>query len=119
MGISIAEMLGMDLPDDSDEVQDEVPEESQAASSSTEEAEGDPVEAAVVSALLAETNVQAQDFRPELTLEGDFDLDKIGRYAVVASIEQDLSITLVDETVDGLETLDDLMKAAQQASRNK
>ncbi|HHT41278.1 MAG TPA: acyl carrier protein [Actinomyces sp.] len=124
MGISIAEMLGMELPDepaDSDQPESDSADTGVAGSAdeaqSSDQEDSDPVEEAVVAAPLAESTVPAVDFRPDLTLAGDFDLDKIGLYAVVASIEQDLKITLKDADIDSASTLADLMELVKQNHR--
>ncbi len=134
MGISIAEMLGMELPDeplektsDSDASDAEGsgpdgPENSDdSAGSSAEEdsadPDADPLEEAVVAALLAESTVKAEDFRPDLTLAGDFDLDTIGRYAVISSIEKDLKITLKDSDINDARTLEDLIELVKANHR--
>lgn len=106
MGISIAEMLGYDLSD-------EQPEEAGAESVSVD-SDADEVEAAVVSALLDESTVAAQDFRSDMSLADDFDLDEIGLYAVIAAVEQDLKISLKDGNVAHLETLEDLVALARE-----
>ncbi|WP_297556491.1 acyl carrier protein [uncultured Actinomyces sp.] len=106
MGISIAEMLGYDL---SDEQPDEV-----SAESASEDADADEVEAAVVAALLDESTVKAEDFRSDMSLAEDFDLDEIGLYAVVAAVEQDLKISLKDADVAQVKTLEDLIGLARK-----
>ncbi|MDO5034199.1 MAG: acyl carrier protein [Actinomycetaceae bacterium] len=100
MGISIAEMLGMDMPE-------EEPAE--------EASQPDDVQGVVVAALLAESEVRAEDFREDMRLEEDFDLDLIGLYAVVAGIEQDLKVTLPDSKVRELVTLGDLFALVRSA----
>ena len=106
MGISIAEMLGYDLSD-------EQPEESSSESVS-ENSDADEVEAAVVAALLDESTVEAQDFRSDMSLADDFDLDEIGLYAEIAAVEQDLKISLKDTDVAQLQTLEDLVALARE-----
>ncbi|MDO5049746.1 MAG: phosphopantetheine-binding protein [Actinomycetaceae bacterium] len=138
MGISIAEMLGLELPEEQPGDADAAGQDTdgqdpagraEAGSPSSSESENpatgagdgvekdDPVQEAVVVALLAESNVPAEDFRSDLTLEGDFDLDAIGRYAVVASIEQDLRVTLKDSEVEDAATLADLIALVRQSQR--
>lgn len=114
MGISIAEMLGIDMPEE---------DEDAAASGSAEEsgdahgdaAQSDAVQEAVVSAFLAESTLDAEAFRSDLSLVKDLDLDEIGLYAVVASVEDDLKITLKDADIEQLETLQDLVDLAREA----
>lgn len=121
MGISIAEMLGMELPEDdlatlnnSDSATDASAERGEQESLAPSEIEPatetpDEVEEAVVQALLNESTVPAQQFAPELTLQEDFDLDRIGLYAVIAQIEQDLAIEIPDAEIASAHTLSDLM----------
>lgn len=119
MGISIAEMLGMELPDDdlatlgqNDESVSEAAETRDEAEKSSESLEGgeerDAIDEAVVTALLNETSVPAEKFSPQLTLRTDFDLDNIGLYAVIAEIEQELSIEIPDAEIENAVTLNDL-----------
>ncbi|MDO5719325.1 MAG: acyl carrier protein [Actinomycetaceae bacterium] len=119
MGISIAEMLGMELPDDdlatlkpdgeSDIEIVETRNEGEKSKESLESGgEPDDVEEAVVAALLNETSVPAEKFSPQLTLRTDFDLDNIGLYAVIAEIEQELSIEIPDAEIEKTMTLSDL-----------
>lgn len=121
MGISIAEMLGMELP------QDDLATLNSSASAPDDSAEGstreslvqgeaeqtsntsDDVEEAVVQALLSESTVPAQEFAPQLRLREDFDLDHIGLYAVIAHIEQDLAIEIPDTEIASARTLSDLI----------
>ena len=72
------------------------------------------VNTAVITALLAETDVPADQYKADLSLNEDFDLDTIGLYAVVASIEQDLKITMADKDVNAAQTLGDLLDVVRR-----
>lgn len=125
MGISIAEMLGMELPEDdlatldnSDfantqsgarDARESLPHKN---ADETDEAV-DEVEEAVIQALLAESIVPADSFAPELSLRDDFDLDPIGLYAIIAQIEQELSIEIPDREIESARTLKELIMVVQ------
>lgn len=71
---------------------------------------------AVMAAVLAETTLDAGDAREDLTLVGDLDLDTIGRYSVMTSVEHELGVELRDPEVDAMGTLGDLLAAVRAAT---
>lgn len=116
---TIAELLGFDLSDPTP------PEGTDATTAD----EGDAVEApgseggdapasdeAVLAAVLAETSLEPTAAREDLTLVGDLDLDTVGRYAVITSVEHELGVQFRDAEVDSLETLGDLLAVARLAT---
>lgn len=109
----------MELPDDDlatlagdEDTEDKSPEVRNGGdnpSESHDDDASDPVDEAVVAALINETSVPADQFSPQLTLRTDFDLDNIGLYAVIAEIEQELAIEIPDTDIDKAVTLGDLL----------
>ena len=67
----------------------------------------------VMSAVLAETSLDPALAREDLTLAGDLDLDTIGLYAVVTSIEHGLGAQFRDVDVEAWQTLGDVLAASR------
>ena len=67
----------------------------------------------VMSAVLAETSLDPALAREDLTLAGDLDLDTIGLYAVVTSIEHGLGAQFGDVDVEAWQTLGDVLAASR------
>ena len=98
LGIDLTELLDMDEPPQSDQE------------------DNDTVGEAVMNALLEETSIEPDRMRADLTLEGDLDLDTLGRYSVISQIEHELGITLIDRDVGALTTVEDLLNLARSTS---
>ena len=120
MGIPIAEMLGMELPDepaDSDQPESDSADTGVAGSAdeaqSSDQEDSDPVEEAVVAALLAESTVPAVDFRPDLTLGGFLDKSDFTPWLQVSGPQDHLK----DADIDSASTLADLMELVKQNHR--
>jgi len=74
----------------------------------------DPVGEAVMAAVLDETSLDPTQARAELPLTGpEMDLDRLGRYSVVAAVERELHIQFPDVEVEAWETLGDVLEAAR------
>jgi len=127
---TIAELLGFDLsdptpPGDGEGEATPADEGGAAAVAGTGEPGAAPAsepsgapasDEVVLAAVLAETSLEPSAAREELTLVGDLDLDTIGRYAVITSVEHELGVQFRDAEVDSLETLGDLLTAARLAT---
>lgn len=125
---TIAELLGFDLSDPTppegadDTTADEGDAPAGAGSGTAVAAPGSEVggapasDEAVLAAVLAETSLEPTAAREDLTLVGDLDLDTIGRYAVITSVEHELGVQFRDAEIDSLETLGDLLTAARLAT---
>ncbi|MCD4549333.1 phosphopantetheine-binding protein [Schaalia sp. lx-260] len=67
-----------------------------------------------MTALLAETGIEAQDMRADLTLRGDLDLDVIGLYAVISTIEHECRISFTDLEIHKWHTVEDFLQAVTE-----
>ena len=126
---TIAELLGYTLPEDpgpqgpegADSSEPPVGDEGDTGpdrSPGERQPEGstDPVGEAVMAAVLAETSLEPGDARPDLELTGpELDLDRLGRYSVVTSVEHELKVQFADADVESWRTLGDVLEAARDA----
>lgn len=107
MGTSIAELLGMQLPDEP------VAEDNSNSEGDAKNPTGDKVWETVVSAMLEVSDLPAEHYQPQLSLKTDFDLHPIALFAVVSHIEEDLGIKLADQQILECQTLADLVALAK------
>ncbi|MDT3767900.1 hypothetical protein QS713_07490 [Gleimia hominis] len=118
-GVSIAQMLGIDLPEEQGKLASlngdkNTPrgEESGAKKSAQGSAQisdnpggvDDHTLEVITGALLNESALPAESYTPNARLKEDFDLDTIGLYAVVAAVEDDLGRSVADSDVDSART---------------
>jgi len=71
---------------------------------------GDPsLEARLRDILIEESGLPADVVvAPEMSLEGDLDLDSLSRLSLSSTLEQEFAIEMTDETFDGLCTFGDV-----------
>lgn len=112
---TIAELLGYSLGDPQDPA---TPEEvaSLVEETRTEDSSTPTSDEVVLAAVLDECDLEPGDARGDLTLEGDLDLDELGRWAIATAVEHDLRVTLADADVESWGTLDDVLTAARMAT---
>ncbi|WP_235827069.1 phosphopantetheine-binding protein [Actinomyces culturomici] len=109
---SIAELLGYTL--------DPVPTDAEAGegagsgASHAGASRADEARETAMAAVLAETGLEPEDARAELTLRGDLDLDDLALYAIVARIEHELRASFPDAEIAQWTTLGDVLDAAAE-----
>lgn len=107
---SIAELLGYTL----DLEHPETTQESEASFGEKDNAANQDAhdrQEIAMAAVLAETALEPEEARADLTLRGDLDMDDLVLYAIIARIEHDLLVRFTDADIASWRTLGDLLDA--------
>ncbi len=117
---TIAELLGFDLSEEDPESDAAAVVDGQHGIDEDDGARvADPVVEAVNAAIAEETGSEPDQVLADSMLVADLDLDALGRYAIVTTVERSLKISLRDEDVDRAETAGDLVDLARTAGGSR